>query len=171
MGTIKLFLVSTIDYDDFRTIIDEWKSKSSLVMEEKIISNDNSYLELINMVVNKRLQLKNYQNLFSIFLAKRIEDNIVVGISFIKKNIFLSVDKYDSNIKFFVSHHFQNKDYDLQILNLSISECIKGDFDEITLFLPNDNCKINELIKNYDCTFKKQLVTSEGVFNRFLLKI
>lgn len=169
MGTIKLINPTIIDIDDILSFKKSLESECLNNIDFNIlnISNPSEWLEIIS---NKKLQIKKFQNILSLFIAKRIEDEKFIGIVLIKKNLNYD-NPLDSHIKYYIDKKDQNKGYESQILNISIVEASKMNIDEIIVAIPKNNLKENELLLNHNAILKKQLIDKDNNFiNRFLLK-
>lgn len=169
MGTIKLVEPNMIDINDINQFIDNENIKNSNIFDYQLLSIDN-YSEWLSIVNNPKLQIKKFYNIFNFYLAKRIEDDTLVGFVLIKRNLDLNNIIPDSQIKYFISNNERHKGYGSQILNQAINTAKKLKLDQVIISLPKDNIASNKLIVDRGGILNKQISFNNQLINRFIVK-
>ncbi len=171
MATVKLVKPSAIDINDLKDFIHIQKNKISLnYFDYNLLSieNNQEWLDLINQ---PKLQLKKYFNIFHFLICKTIEDDKLVGIVLIKKNINLEIDIIDSQIKYFFDESL-NSGYELQIIHNSINYAKKENFDQLSLVTKGSNIELNKLLINLGALVVKKITHDDGnTYYRFNLSL
>ena len=158
MATVKLVKPSAIDINDLKDFIHIQKNKISLnYFDYNLLSIENN--------------LKKYFNIFHFLICKTIEDDKLVGIVLIKKNINLEIDIIDSQIKYFFDESL-NSGYELQIIHNSINYAKKENFDQLSLVTKGSNIELNKLLINLGALVVKKITHDDGnTYYRFNLSL